>query len=155
MRDLVAIVLLLTPALAQEQEQEQELNIEKYEFIWEAYHAQDVEISVMKNETTTRFSLRSEGGWLTMSAQEALRLAEELSMVLRLRTVEENSEGKTSNLVKGPPFSIWGSTGSTLTIMPDDRSFSFALNVEQAKAIVPYLEKAPRMIAFVDSLIHF
>jgi len=153
MRDLVAIVLLLTPALAQEQEQE--LNIEKYEFIWEAYHAQGVEISVMKNETTTRFSLRSEGGWLTMSAQEALRLAEELSMVLRLRTVEENSEGKNSNLVKGPPFSIWGSTGSTLTIMPDDRSFSFALNVEQAKAIVPYLEKAPRMIAFVDSLIHF
>ena len=151
MRDLVAIVLLLTPALAQEQE----LNIEKYEFIWEAYHAQGVEISVMKNETTTRFSLRSEGGWLTMSAQEALRLAEELSMVLRLRTVEENSEGKNSNLVKGPPFSIWGSTGSTLTIMPDDRSFSFALNMEQAKAIVPYLEKAPRMIAFVDSLIHF
>ena len=43
MRDLMAIVLLLTPALAQEQE----LNIEKYEFIWEAYHAQDVEISVI------------------------------------------------------------------------------------------------------------
>ena len=112
----------------------------------------------MKTEIHTRFSLRDEG-WLIMSAQEALRLAKDLSMAIKLQMAEEATEGKASKLVKGSSFSIWRTTESALSIVPDTPPSAYynriELNIEQAKAVVQYLEKAPRMIAFVDSLIHF
>lgn len=162
MKSLVAIALLLTPVLAQKQE----FTIEKYEFVWEAYYVQGVDISVMKNEITTRFSLHQDT-WFPMSAQEALRLAEDLKSAVKLQMAEETTEEKTSILIQGPPFLIDSITESTLRIWHTsiagsegrtsiaDNEVRIELNIEQAKAIVPYLEKAPRMIAFVDSLIHF
>ena len=161
MKILVTMVLLLTPVLAQEQE----FAIDQYEFIWEAYHIQGVVISVEKNENTTRFSLR-DNGWLPMSAQEALQLSKDLNMAIKLQAAGDTTEAKSSVLVKGPLFSIRWTSYSTLHIISrelepkdfkvsNDHNFYFDLNIEQAKAIIPYLEKAPRMISFVDSLIHF
>ena len=100
----------------------------------------------------TRFYLRYDG-WLPMSSEEALHLAEDIESVVELGT-EEIIEGKVSKLVEGPPFSIWR-INESLHISRTGSDGFMVLDLEQAKSMIPYLERAPRLIAFVDSLIRF
>ena len=138
-------------------------SIKRYEFTWEVEQINDVHVAVEKNQDSTRFTLRGVG-WLPMSGEEALLLADELMKVEVF--YEENKATEMVDFANKSPFRLRGSEsidydgefsrrGITLEIYREGGDLYVELGRQEAKAVIPYLKRGPQLIAFIDSVVSF
>lgn len=158
---LVALVAVAASNHQKAQEQKPEFVIDSYEFTWHIAQAGDIKLDVAKTEDTLRVELAAPDNmdFLTFDGPTAEAVGGMLPRTEEFYQKIANSPADVSETLRAAKWQVifisQPEVGFWISVRPDERlSFtSLQLERKEAVALAPHLQKATRMLRFLDERI--